>query len=386
MTVATSLMQKGSAAAQSDRNTRSLVALEKTASTSRVLNLLAVENAHAHTPEWVEAPFFKNRVLNGAIIIKHRLRSDDQFLFGDFRASATKILIPFERTDLTLGGRSFFVGQRGWVELLNEACNYPPDLAYDLEVLRMIDGLPSLDPFLVRETLRRNSINIAPCYFAISQADTERMHAYVGEAITELVEMAIGNMNGMAGSGANLKRLVAALLSTDVDERLEPLRITLQLEGESFREGVFSWKGFLYYKWSLSVLWPDLKRVATEIAQLQITGKREIETAAYLTAARQRLQTAIVTQKNSIARTLKVYDDAFQALTERGEPKTFRDFLLRAPDMFISLGEKVGVISHIGSFWRYRFPPGRPLTASVEEALDILQDFESGLGATIGAP
>ncbi len=383
MTVATPLRQSSNAAAQSDRNTRSLVALEKTASTSRVLNLLAVENAHANSPEWAEAPFFKNRVLNSAIVIKHRLRSDDQYLFGDFRASATKILIPFERTDLTLGGRSFFVGQRGWVELLNEACSHPPDLAYDLEVLRLIDGLPSLDPFLVRETLRRNNIHIAPCYFAISQADMERMHAYVGEAITELVEMALGRMSGASG-GSNLKRLVEALLSTDVDDRLEPLRLTLMLEGESFREGVFSWKGFLYYKWSLSVLWPDLKKVAAEIGQLQITGKRELETAAYLNAARQRLQAAIVTQKNSVARTLKVYDDAFEALTARGEPKTFRDFLLRAPDMFINLGEKVGVISHIGSFWRYRFPHGRPLTCSVEEALDILQDFESGLGATIG--
>jgi hypothetical protein len=367
---------------KADRNTRSLVALEKSASTSRVLNLLAVESSHSDTPDWAEAPFFKNRVLNAAIIIKHRLRADDQFLFGDFRASATKILIPFERTDLTLGGRSFFVGQRGWIELLNEACNSPPDLAHDLEILRLIDGLPSLDPFLVRESLRRAGFTIAPCYFAISQADLERMHAYVGDAITELVEIALGGMTG----GANLQKLVEALLSTDVDDRLEPLRLTLMLEGESFREGVFSWKGFLYYKWTLSVLWPDLTKVAAEIGQLQITGQRDIETGAYLNAARQRLQSAIVSQKNSIARTLKIYDDAFAGLTARGEPKVFRDFLLRAPDMFISLGEKVGVISHIGSFWRYRFPPGRPLTCNVEEALDILQDFESGLGATIGAP
>jgi hypothetical protein len=208
------------------------------------------------------------------------------------------------------------------------------------------------------------------------------MHAYVGDAITELVEIALGGMTG----GANLQKLVEALLSTDVDDRLEPLRLTLMLEGESFREGVFSWKGFLYYKWTLSVLWPDLTKVAAEIGQLQITGQRDIETGAYLNAARQRLQSAIVSQKNSIARTLKIYDDAFAGLTARGEPKVFRDFLLRAPDMFISLGEKVGVISHIGSFWRYRFPPGRPLTCNVEEALDILQDFESGLGATIGAP
>ena len=44
------------------------------------------------------------------------------------------------------------------------------------------------------------------------------------------------------------------------------------------------------------------------------------------------------------------------------------------------IGEKVGAASHIASFWRYRFPEGRPPVASVDEAVDILQDFEASLG------
>jgi hypothetical protein len=358
---------------------RSLGALERTASTSRVLNLLAVSLGFGDRPEYGEAPFFKNKQLNAVIIVKHRLRTDDMFMFDDFRASATKIIIPFERSDLNLGGRSFFIGQRGWTELLNEACNNPLDLARDIEVLNILDKLPSLDPFLVRESLRRAGFFIAPCYFAISSADLARMHAYVGGAISELVQMALGSSEHSPSIG----RLVEALLSTDVDERLEPLRLTLSLEGESFREGVFSWKGFLYYKWALSVLWPDLKDVTGEISQLSITGPRDTETGAYLDGARQRLAQAIMVQKNEVVRTLKIYDDAFKSLTARNDPQAFRDFLLRAPDLFLSLGEKVGVISHIASFWRYRFPKGRLPTCSVDEALDILQDFESGLGSSL---
>ncbi len=360
---------------------RSLSALERSASTSRVLNLLAVANTQGDSPEHAGAPFFKNRVLNSAIVVKHRLRADDLFLFDDFRATATKVIIPFERGDLALGGQSFFVGQRGWTELLHQACNSPTDLARDIEVLKILDGLPSLDPFLIRESLRRDGYQIAPCYFAISPADLERMHAYVGMAISELVEKALGSSE----FSPSLGRLVEALLSTDVDERLEPLRLTLMLEGESFREGVFSWKNFLYYKWALAVLWPDLKLVAGEIGALTVTGPRDTETAVYLDAARQRLMAAIPAQKNDIMRTLRVYDEAFKSLTARNDPQAFRDFLLRAPELFISLGERVGVISHIGSFWRYRFPKGRAPSCMVDEALDILQDFESGLGATLPA-
>lgn len=37
-------------------------------------------------------------------------------------------------------------------------------------------------------------------------------------------------------------------------------------------------------------------------------------------------------------------------------------------------------LSYIASFWRFRFPKGKPLQATAGELLDILQDFEAGLG------
>jgi hypothetical protein len=68
---------------KSDRMTRSLRALERTASTSRVLNLLAIEAESTHRPEYGQAPMFRNRVLNTALVVKHRLRNDDIFLFDE---------------------------------------------------------------------------------------------------------------------------------------------------------------------------------------------------------------------------------------------------------------------------------------------------------------
>jgi hypothetical protein len=371
--------RKAGLTAKADRTSRSLTALQRTASTSRVLNLLAIANKHARKAEWAELPLFRNRVLNASMILKHRLRLDEAYLFDDYRTSATKIIIPFERSDLALGGRSFFVGQRGWMDLLREACTDGRALDQDVNTLRQMDRLPSLDPFLLREHLRRSGQTVAPCYFAISPADLDRMQAYVGMQIGELIRLA----NANAGEGAATARLVEALLSTDVDERLEPLRATLMLEGEDFREGVFSWKGFLYYKWMLTVLQPQLTSVVKEIGELVITGPRDVETAAYLDAARERIRKSITLQRAEVNRTLMVYDRAFTALTQRGDPKAFRSFLLDAPRMFLSLGEKVGQISHIASFWRYRFPSGRAPAASVDEVVDIFTDFETGLGENL---
>jgi hypothetical protein len=366
---------------KADRVMRSLRALERTASTSRVLNLIAIEAESAHRPEYAEAPLFRNKILNTALIIKHRLRNDDIYLFDEARPTATKIIIPFDRRDLGLGGQSVFVGQRGWTDVLVEACNASGDMHRDLSVLRMIDTLPSLDPFLLREHLRRHGLSVASCYFALSPADYEAMQGFVTMEITKLIELAYRDLGGIGR--AHAARLVEALLATDVDERLEPLRETLVMDGGSFKEGVFSWKGFLYYKWVLTTLWPKLTDVANEIGRIAVTGQRDAETSRYLEEARRRLQGGVMVERTAILRTLRIYDDAFDSLVDNGRPQAFRDFLLRAPELFLSLGERVGVISHISSFWRYRFPEGEALTAHIDEAVDIFMDFETGLSVPL---
>ena len=131
-----------------DRTYRSLRGLEKTASTSRVLNLAAVATQNFGDSEYESSPFFKAASLNGAVIIKHRLRQDEQYNFDAGRRISTKLIIPFERTDLSLGGRSLFVGQRGWQDMLNQLRGDQDDEARDVSLLEALDELPSLDPFL----------------------------------------------------------------------------------------------------------------------------------------------------------------------------------------------------------------------------------------------
>jgi hypothetical protein len=362
-----------------DRSFRSLSGLEKTASTSRVLNLAAVASQNAGDPEYESSPFFKAAALNGAVIIKHRLRADEQYVFDATKRISTKVIIPFERTDLGLGGRSLFVGQRGWQDLLYQLRGTADDEARDVALLEALDELPSLDPFLLREHLKRRDFKIANCYFAISQADLERMQRFVSGEISKLVELAYGG--GLGGApNANISKLVTLLLSGEVDARLEPLRLTLGLEGENFREGIFSWKGFLYYKWVLNSLWPELRGVISELHEIKVTGPRDFEMLNQVKEIGARVNQAILGQVRKVRLTLQVYDDAFNQLTHAGNPMAFRDFLLKSPEMFISLGERTGMVSHIASFWRYRFPKGRGLMIELDELFDILQDFHQGLG------
>jgi len=362
-----------------DRSYRSLAGLERTASTSRVLNLAAVASQNVGDPDYEASPFFRAAALNGAVIIKHRLRTDEQYIFDRTKKISTKVIIPFERTDLSLGGRSLFVGQRGWTELLNQLRGTQEDEARDIALLEALDELPSLDPFLLREHLRRRDFKIANCYFAISQADLERMQRFVSSEISKLVDLAYGNKDGKANS--NISKLVSLLLSGQDDTRLEPLRLTLGLEGENFREGIFSWKGFLYYKWVLTSLWPELRDVIAELTDIKVVGPRDYEMLNQVRDIGVKVNQAILSQVRKVRTTLQVYDDAFAELTQQSNPMAFRNFLLKSPEMFLSLGERTGMVSHIASFWRYRFPKGRGLQIELDELFDILQDFHQGLAA-----
>jgi len=359
-----------------DRSVRFLSALAG-ASTSRVLNLFRIAADNAENPEHAEKPLFHSPIINRSFLLKHRTRADENYLFFGPRAVATKIIVPFDPADLRAGGRSLFVDQRGYADALREAGHYSGDtLEHDLTVLRLLNAVPSLDPFLLREHLRNNGVEVSSSYFAISEGDQTRMHVFVSQEMSKLILLA-------GGAGDSSNRLVSAMLSNQIDEKLEPLRLTLGLTGNDFREGVFSWRGFLYYKWSMGKFWPDVMSVLREINAIQPVGGLTPEQIVFLSSARRNIIAMVRDNGNHVNKALAVYDTSFCDLVEHQSPKKFRDFLLSAPYMFLELGEKLGAISHIVSFWRYRFAPGGSTNIDGDELSAIFQDFSSGFGEKI---
>jgi hypothetical protein len=366
-----------------DRSVRYLSSLGG-ASTSRVLNLMAIARAHNDEPDHKSKPLFASPAFNRAIILRHRVRTDETYLFHTRRSVATKIILPFDERDLKLGGRSLFVDQRGYHETMRELGNYRDEsgMERDLEIFRLIDGVPSLDPFLLREHLRMNQFDVGDAYFQIALADRKRMYEFVSKNIQSLIALATGA--GANSYSSSTSKLVSALLSTEIDEKLEPLRLTLGLAGEDFREGVFSWRGFLYYKWSMTDFWPQVGQVLRDLHKIQPSNVQTPEIGQYIETAKKSIVENVKRAGHDVGASLKTYDAAYNQLVANSNPQAFRDFLLRAPHMFLELGEKIGALSHITSFWRFRFPKNQPVRIDAEEIAAILQDFESSLG--IAAP
>jgi hypothetical protein len=364
---------------EADRGLRRLTALEHSASTARVLNLLAIHRRFPDDIALQDKPFFRNRVLNRCIILKHRLRPHEYQNFASARPTVTKVLIPIDGTDLRSGAHAFFVGQGSFNAIADQV--FGNDLkpgSRDRQILDLIDALPSLDPFLLREHLRAHDIEPARGYFSISEADVQRMVDFVRDEIMALVVLSTGSAQGAAQASA---RLVDKLLSNAPDSGFEPLKYTLGLSDQKYMEGVFSWRGFLYYKWVFTDLAGALEECLGEISQIQGRGAKTADTASFVAAAKIRIQDKLRQAFNNVETLLNVYNHAYRQLTVQNNPVSFRDFLLSAPAMFLQIGEQLGAIQHVVSFWRYRMPKGRPHIIGFDELSDLFLDFEDGLVA-----
>jgi len=355
---------------------RSLSSLEKSASTARVLNLRKVFVDFGDDDDYKASPFFKNITLNRCLILKHRLRGAERDEFSEFRNVATKLVVPIDVTDLKMGALYVFIGQRNFEKMLCNSLNKTElELQRDLEILRTMDTIPTLDPFLLRETLDRAGIKPANCYFQITEADIIRMLAFVEAEIGALVRMSLGNDGNAEAAGILTKKLLSNSGAADTDA----LRLTLHMDHVQYREGIFCWKAFLYYKWQLLDIIPKSVRILSEIENTLPRGRATSDEKTQITEMRSNISRSFSKAVASVRDTLSIYDNAYYMLTQKSDPQVFKNFLLSAPELFKALGERLGAVQHLLSFWRYRVPEGTRPQMAAEELLDIFGDFENSL-------
>lgn len=369
--------KSGSSQNSRDRDVRNLANLGETASTSRVLSLSQIFLQSSRDREYQARPFFRDKQLNKCLLVKHTLRANERDLFGRSKRTATKIILPFDANDLRLGGRSIFVNQSGFDGFCRAFFNIDDIHSNtDVQLLRLLDQLPSLDPFLVREHLSRNGYKPAACYLKISPFDVQRMVGFANAEIERLVVTAFGqDFAGEAGV-----KLAGKILSDELDKELQPLQRVLRMTENEFSDGIFSWRGFLYFKWRHLELQDEMRKVLEGLASYQPVGSADEALKEYLREVRPRLARKIVNAIQNVGQTLHIYDQAYHALVEGENAGPFRRFLLDGPGLFFELGENIGILSHIGSFWGYRMSQAmhdKRLTPT--EYSDILMDFEDSL-------
>ena len=80
-----------------------------------------------------------------------------------------------------------------------------------------------------------------------------------------------------------------------------------------------------------------------------------------------------------VLRSLDSYNRSYNLFLAEERPSEFRDFLLNAPATFVGLGEVIGSLQHINSFWAFRMGALGRGRATEADFADMLADFLSSL-------
>lgn len=373
----------GAASRASNAERRGLERLALSASSMRVLNLANVASMHEADPEYEQRPLFPNRILNTAIILKHRLRANEVDFFNTPRTRATKVIIPMARGDLSLGGFSVFIEERGWIDRLREHVKELTENSPDIHVLRVLDDAPSLDPFLLSLILDREGYRVAPCYFGLLQADIDRMRQFVATEIGALIRLAMPELRAEDTSSA---RLVDAIMTDADDARLTILSRAMQMSESEFRAGLFAWKGVLYYKWQHQRLLTDASGFLQSLKAMRITGPVDPDTSHELQGLLRSVRLRLRGLHMRVAEILGDYDRAYRKMTADGEAQPFRRFLLSATTQFTVLSEAISVAADIVGFWRHLYPGSTPPAMPADAACAHLRVFEDNLVDLMAGP
>lgn len=352
---------------------RVLSAITETNGSGRILNLHAVHHLREEELSLRARPMFLHPLLNRTIIAKHFPSENEMARLGPQRVNPTKVIFPFDPADLTLGGQFLFVDQPSFVHLLSLQLDYPaPEaLQRDLVLLRLLDSLPTLDPFLVRQTLAKHGYDVSDAYFELARDDQARMLSFVEAEILTLIRLCVP---GIAEGDARLKRMASTILSNESGPHLEPLRLTLRLAEDAFNEAMFTWKAFLYYRWRAGQIAPAVKQLQRSFSSIRSRYDRQ-ELRLALARSRTLSRRAITLISQDIAALLRRYTLAYEALVAKGNPEVFRHFLLDGAEAYATLGDRIGRLEQMTSYWTWRFPPPGPAAAPTDALLDGFRDL-----------
>jgi hypothetical protein len=360
---------------------QSLRSITARSSSARVLDLHSLARDAALDPDHRARPMFSHPLLNRTLTVKHHPRPGE-FEFGQSRgAIVTKVIFPFDPDDLELGGQFLLIDDPDLVEQLERHLDYrDADIARDVMVLKLLDRLPTLDPFLLSEALCANKLEVAPCYFRLSPTDKAEMLDFVSHQVETLIGLCLG---GVAVSDAKAKRLSELILSEGDSPELAPLRLAMRMQGAQFAQAMFCWKAVLYYRWRSRALGPTMRLTRRSIASVE-AARFDVDTAPYVRRAVTELETMIAECERRIAEMFRIYDEVFDALTEQQSPEPFRRFLVDGPRLFARLGERMGRLEQLTSFWQHQFPGRSVRLLSPEAVFDGLRNLLAALSLGVG--
>ena len=359
------------------------------AGSSRVFNCNDV--ARKLEEEKADSPhIFRTPQMNRVVVIKEVLRSDDP-AHPRHLAVGTKLYLPYDPSNIYDGGRSIFLHSTSLMRVIHEhfGARHETDtsksLEHDLKVLQVLDTLPSLDGFLMRDALELEGLSAEERYFEISSAERTAIQDFIRGKMELLVRAAYG---GRTPSYNQVNSLTDKVWEAKDLEALNPLIQAFRFPVDKALSIFAGWKGIMFYAFEY-----HNSRVAREqfAGWLKTSASpREMlprETREWMDTSRRTIVERLRAHWVGTNALLDRFDRVYADFVASANPVGFIEFILEASDIYWRLGDSLSKINHAINCWNLSsktFPERRLPFDRLEKLLDMLKTILAPL--TVARP
>ncbi len=303
------------------------------------------------------------------------------------RPIQTAIFVPKVRNEPDLGGHAIFMGQPKYAEMMKHHCgiNIADAVAHanDMALLRVLDEVPSFDPFLLKSVLADKKMSIDAHYLNVAKEEESEVRLVIEQRVRPIVARAYAGLAPVEAE-KRAQSFIDGIWnpdSTDATAFIAAFRI----EASAIPEVFGAWKGVSYYQYQLQRIRP---RIAELLSFLQSDDSIPIDIRKMVGSERESL---MMFRKDILTRLRNAYkntqsilqecDQAYDALIKEGNPLPFRDFLTTAVDKYWTLGACNCSLVLVTDVWSRFSGNGR----SIRYEGDIIKTMFAGMRAALSA-
>jgi hypothetical protein len=300
--------------------------------------------------------FFRHARLNHVVIMKHSLLPSERRAARE-PPVGTKLYFPFNEHSPAEGGSTIFLHDRQLEQALNDKCgvNRQSDreaFEDDLRLLRVLARLPTLDPFLLRDVLESESIEVNPRYVEITDEQWSEMQGLIQERFVPIVRAAYPEAQAQASRG-KVKKLIDTLWEAKDAEALAPIIVTFRLPEENALEILYAWKLITFYAYQYQRLKPALLELARWLKHSEaMAGFGTGSAKNALGPVHTRVRNELRTQWGKIESILADYEDGYEKMfVRKSDPAPFLAFLRNCRALIWEIGDALGKLDQAVVCW-----------------------------------
>lgn len=314
---------------------------------------------------------FNNSTLNGCVIFKFpnfdpAMKSLSTLPGVDLVAGnkqsgrmavRTGIFAPKSSEEMKIGGYGIFLDEPDLNELLKRFIGIDlekEECQDDLKLLGILRRLPSLDPFILRESLLSYKIKAHSNYIDITDEECADVRHVIADKVEPIVAKALGAKPGRKIDISKAQKFIDAIWDPSLDEA-KTFVAALGIQPDEAPRIFDSWKGISYYYYEFQSKKTDVARF---IDWLKGSDSRPTD---YIHLAKGTKEQIDMFRKKTLDKTLRVsenvrdiftiYDESYRYFIEEDNPKKFREFLENASQLYWKVGACNGVLAQMSTTW-----------------------------------